>query len=130
MASQCRPRNDAARPAAPGPTLALRQWRSWLTVFACVALITPGLASAAPAWLEPQLQPSTLAPQNNLAPVEPASISVERAARIARRTTGGRVLSTNRAFRGSEPGVEVRLLINGSRVTKVFVDADGEVRGR
>lgn len=92
------------------------------------ALAAPALA--APAWSQPQLQPSALAPQSNLAPAAERGISVERAARIAQRETGGRVLSTNPTLRGGEVGVEVRLLINGARVTKVFVDSDGEVRGR
>ncbi|MEM1229969.1 MAG: hypothetical protein AAGI15_05480 [Pseudomonadota bacterium] len=55
---------------------------------------------------------------------------VERAARIARRETGGRVLSTTRVRRNGAPGVEVRLLINGSRVTTLFVDNEGDVRER
>lgn len=94
-----------------------------------VALMAPAPVAAAPAWMQPQ--PITLNPQSQLAPVaSDRGISVERAARIARRHTGGRVLSTSRVRRGGEAGVEVRLLVNGSRVTKVFVDGDGEVRGR
>ncbi|MFK7913209.1 MAG: PepSY domain-containing protein [Pseudomonadales bacterium] len=88
----------------------------------------PAPVAAAPAWMQPQ--PIKLAPQQLAPTATDRGISVERAARIARRQTGGRVLSTNRVRRGSEAGVEVRLLINGSRVTKVFVDGDGEVRGR
>lgn len=94
----------------------------------CLSLGTATAAHAAPAWM--QAQPATLVPQSNLAPSAERGISVERAARIARRQTGGRVLSTTRVRRSGELGVEVRLLINGSRVTKVFVDDDGEVRGR
>ncbi|MGI9325467.1 MAG: PepSY domain-containing protein [Pseudomonadales bacterium] len=112
-------------------SVSTQRWRlPALALLLCAALGTTLSSHAAPSWLDPQLQPSTLAPQSNLAPVNPPGISIERAAKIAKRTTGGRVLSTSRKLRGGEPGVEVRLLINGSRVTKVFVDSEGEVRGR
>ena len=102
---------------------------SFVLILALAVTLGAAPVVAAPAWMQPQ--PVTLAPQSRLAPtlVDPA-ISVERAARIARRHTGGRVLSTSPVNRGNKAGVEVRLLINGTRVTKVFVDAQGEIQGR
>lgn len=96
--------------------------------------ISAGSAGAQPFWAAPALEPSGLAPQASLAPTPPSGaqelMPVERAARIARRQSGGRVLSTARVQREGGPGVEVRLLINGSRVTTLFVDNDGAVRDR
>jgi hypothetical protein len=99
-----------------------------------ILAISTGGAHAQPFWAAPALEPSGLAPQASLAPTPPSGAAelmpVERAARIARRQSGGRVLSTSRVQRDGGPGVEVRLLINGSRVTTLFVDNDGAVRDR
>ena len=81
-----------------------------------------------PAWAAPWEQ--HVAP-NNLAPTQGRSISVERAVRIARQETGGRVLAATPSRRGSRSGVEVRILKDGgSRVSTIFVEADGSIRRR
>ena len=53
--------------------------------------------------------------------------TAQTAAGIARRETGGRVLSVT-ALEGGEGGYRIRLLLNGGRVTTVLVDARGGVR--
>lgn len=91
------------------------------------ALLGLGFSSAqarSPMWLaaEPQLQPNTL--------VKPPGISLEQATNIVRRQTGGRVLSAAPAGRGGQRGYDVRVLVDGKRVTTVFVDSQGNMRSR
>lgn len=71
---------------------------------------------------ETELKPHTL--------VEPPGISLEQATNIVRRQTGGRVLSAAPAGRGGNRGYEVRVLVDGKRVTTVFVDSRGNLRSR
>jgi len=49
---------------------------------------------------------------------------MEQASDIVRRKTGGRVLSAT----PSAQGYEVRVLVDGKRVKKLFVDGKGNVR--
>jgi hypothetical protein len=79
-------------------------------------------SGAAPFWADadPKLRP------NNL--VKPPGVSLEQATNIVRRQTGGRVLSAAPAGQGGERGYEVRVLVDGKRVTKVFVDDQGNMR--
>ena len=51
----------------------------------------------------------------------------ETASAIARRQTGGRVLSVT-PLEGGQRGYRIRLLLDGGRVTTVLVDAQGSVR--
>lgn len=51
----------------------------------------------------------------------------EMAADIARRETGGRVLSVTPLERGQR-GYRIRLLLDGGRVTTILVDSQGGVR--
>ena len=55
-------------------------------------------------------------------------ISADRAAAIARRSTGGRVLSVN-LTRGKRPVYRVKVLLNSERVRTVVIDArNGSIR--
>lgn len=54
----------------------------------------------------------------------PAAISLEQAADKVRRETGGRVLSATPAEKAGRRGYSVRVLLDGKRVKKVFVDAN------
>jgi hypothetical protein len=83
--------------------------------------LTPAYG-ATPFWAaaEPQLRPHNL--------VKPPGVSLEQATNIVRRQTGGRVLSAAPAGRGGQRGYEVRVLVDGKRVTKVFVDDQGNMR--
>ena len=54
-------------------------------------------------------------------------LTPESAASIARRETGGRVLSVM-PLNGAEQGYRIRLLLDGGRVATILVDARGSVR--
>ena len=53
----------------------------------------------------------------------PTAISLEQAAGKVRRETGGRVLSATPTEKAGRRGYSVRVLLDGKRVKKVFVDA-------
>lgn len=69
-----------------------------------------------------------VAPQsaNSFAPAP--GISVERATAIARRHTGGRVLSTTPKKVPSGMAYKVRMLVDGERVVTVLVDPKGHIK--
>ena len=108
----------------------LRRGASHLAAGIGCALLVFGLLSSgqshaqSPFWLaaEPELKPNTL--------VKPPGISLEQATNIVRRQTGGGVLSAAPAGRGGQRGYEVRVLVDGKRVKKVFVDGQGNMRSR
>jgi len=52
-------------------------------------------------------------------------VSVEQAAAMVRRETGGRVLSAKPVKNNGERGYNVRVLIDGKRVKQYYVDSDG-----
>ena len=54
-------------------------------------------------------------------------ISVEQAAAMVRRETGGRVLSANPVKNNGQRGYNIRVLIDGKRVKQYYVDADGRI---
>jgi uncharacterized membrane protein YkoI len=54
-------------------------------------------------------------------------ISVEQAAAMVRRETGGRVLSANPVKSNGQRGYNIRVLIDGKRVKKYYVDAEGRI---
>ena len=56
-----------------------------------------------------------------------SGISVEQAAAMVRRETGGRVLSANPVKKGGQRGFEVRVLIDGKRVRQYYVDSEGRM---
>jgi len=60
----------------------------------------------------------------------PPGVSMEQAASMVQRQTGGRVLSAAPAERGGAQGYEVRVLVDGKRVKKVFVDGQGNIRSQ
>ena len=57
-------------------------------------------------------------------------ISLEQAADMVRRQTGGRVLSATPVTKGGERGYNVRVLVDGKRVKQYYVDADGRLSSR
>jgi len=69
------------------------------------------------------------AAQNKLVDNQPG-ISIEKATEIARGAFGGRVLSAVPVNRGDKRGFEVRMLLNGKKVKKVFIDHRGDVKSR
>jgi hypothetical protein len=99
---------------------ALRAGWLFAAIFALL-IAAPAAAAARPAWSAPPIEPQTL--------VRPPGISQEQAAGMVARQTGGRVLSTTPAERGGAQGYEVRVLVDGKRVKKVFVDGQGNIRG-
>jgi uncharacterized membrane protein YkoI len=85
----------------------------WL---AFAVMMIPAMAAAAPADVfEKAMEPNRFAP--------PPGISMEQAADMVRRDTGGRVLSATPTERGDRRGYEIRVLLDGKRVKKVFVDS-------
>lgn len=59
-------------------------------------------------------------------------VTLRQAMALARKNTGGRVLSS-KSFNGGKPGAQlhqIRLLVDGERVITVVVDAKGTVRRR
>lgn len=101
---------------------------AFLLVTSVAGLISP-LAQAQEALWEQHLAPNDLVP-SQLAPVNTRNVSVERAIRIVRRETGGRVLAASAGKRKGSPGVNVRTLLDGERVTTFFVHADGRLQKR
>lgn len=67
------------------------------------------------------------AAQQDLAPNQPG-ISLEKALDIVRRKYGGRVLSATPVNSGDKKGFNVRMLLDGKKVKKVFVDSQGRVK--
>ncbi len=67
-------------------------------------------------------EPNTLAPQ--------PGISIEKATSIVRGMFGGRVLSAIPVQRGEKRGYEVRMLLDGKKVKKVFIDHQGRVKSK
>lgn len=94
-------------------------------ILVALSLLVPGSVLAAPDWTrsaQEQLEP------NNL--TRPPGVTLEQAANMVRRQTGGRVLSAAPSSRGGRQGYEVRVLEDGKRVKSYFVDDDGRIRSR
>lgn len=88
-----------------------------------LALMLPGPAAAAPDWrrgAQEQLEPNSF--------VRKPDITLEQAANMVRRRTGGRVLSASPSERGSQRGYDIRVLLDGKRVKSYFVDDQGRIR--
>ena len=62
--------------------------------------------------------------------VSSPGISMEKATAIARRHTGGRVLSASPQNRKAGTSYKVRMLVDGERVVTVTVDHQGRVKGK
>lgn len=69
-----------------------------------------------------QSQPSYYAP--------PPGISLEQAADMIRRQTGGRVLSATPIKKNGQRGYNVRVLVDDKRVKQYYVDSEGRVSKR
>ena len=65
---------------------------------------------------------------NGFAPAP--GISIERATAIARKHTGGRVLSATPKQRSSGTEYRIRMLVDGERVTTVVVDQRGRIKNK
>lgn len=114
----------------PAPRLAAGARRRLLAMLTAgllgAMLMLPEPAAAAPAWargVQQPLEPNSLVNK-------PPGISLEQAANMVRRETGGRVLSASPSERGGRRGYEIRVLVDGKRVKSYFVDGDGRVRSR
>jgi len=57
-------------------------------------------------------------------------VTLEQAADMVRRQTGGRVLSAAPVSKGAERGYNVRVLVDGKRVKQYFVDSEGRMSSR
>jgi uncharacterized membrane protein YkoI len=57
-------------------------------------------------------------------------VSLEQAADMVRRHTGGRVLSATPVNKGGERGYNVRVLVDGKRVKQYYVDSEGRLSSR
>lgn len=101
---------------------------AFLLVTSMASLVSPAIQAQEALW-EQHLAPNDLVP-SQLAPVNTPNVSVERAIRIVRRETGGRVLAASAGKRQGSPGVNVRTLLDGERVTTFFVHADGRLQKR
>ncbi|MEZ5557213.1 MAG: PepSY domain-containing protein [Pseudomonadales bacterium] len=99
-----------------------RSFRLLCLVLAVLCAGSPALAAQWPSWAAEGAEPQSL--------VKPPGISLEQATNMVRRETGGRVLSATPVTRGGETGFEVRVLIDGKRVTKVYVDGQGRIRSQ
>lgn len=60
----------------------------------------------------------------------PPGISLEQAADMVRRETGGRVLSATPVGNGGQRGYNIRVLVDGKRVKQYYVDSEGRVSSR
>ena len=67
-------------------------------------------------------------PGNGFAPAP--GISIEQATAIARKHTGGRVLSATPKQRSSGTEYRVRMLVDGERVMTVVVDHQGRIKNK
>ncbi|MCZ6641107.1 MAG: PepSY domain-containing protein [Gammaproteobacteria bacterium] len=59
-----------------------------------------------------------------------SGISMEEATNIVRGKFGGRVLSAAPVRRGDQRGFEIRMLLDGKKVKKVFIDDQGRVKAK
>ncbi|MCZ6852432.1 MAG: hypothetical protein O7G86_00815 [Gammaproteobacteria bacterium] len=58
---------------------------------------------------------------------KPPGMSLEQAADLVRRETGGRVLSAKPVNKQGRRGYNVRVLLDGKRVKQYYVDAQGRM---
>ena len=56
-----------------------------------------------------------------------SGISVEQAAAMVRRETGGRVLSANPTKKNGQRGYDIRVLVDGKRIKQYYVDDQGRM---
>lgn len=87
-----------------------------------------GLLLLSPLALSPAVQADQQAEPNYYS--RPAGISLEQAADMVRRETGGRVLSASPVNNGGQRGYNIRVLVDGKRVKQYYVDSEGRVSSR
>ncbi len=90
-----------------------------------LSLSTPGHAANSRADL-PDVSPPPAS--NGFAPAP--GISLEKATAIARKHTGGRVLSATPKQRSSGTVYRIRMLVDGERVVTVTVDERGQITNK
>lgn len=126
-------------------TTRLLQTRNKLLAAARSLKQTAGTTLLAPALLSVCLSVGWMGPvwaaqeQTDLPSMKPSSarqsfapapgISLEKATSIARKHTGGRVLSASPRVRSQGTEYRVRMLVDGERVVTVTVDHRGRVQG-
>lgn len=105
----------ARLPNATGLWVKRAEARRWLLVLA-LALPFSMFSAAAPAQQQQSYNYS-----------KQGGISVEQAAAMVRRETGGRVLSANPVKSNGQRGYNIRVLIDGKRVKQYYVDDQGRM---
>ena len=91
------------------------------------AVLALGLVASAHAAQPSDIQPIRTDPTSSFFS-SGGHVSLQQATVIARKLTGGRVLSANSQERGGRTEHRVRMLINGERVVTVTVDDEGHVK--
>ena len=101
--------------------------RSWLTALALpIFLVCLSLPVQAAQGRGKELGQ----PPNSSGFTSAPGISIERATSIARRETGGRVLSATPKQKSSGTEYRIRMLVDGERVITVTVDQHGRIKNR
>ncbi len=94
----------------------------------CGALLT---CAAIPATAQPLPGLNGMTKETSTSYLVPQpGISLQEATAIARKHTGGKVLSANPRQRGSVMEYRVRMLVDGQRVVTLTVDSEGQIRNR
>ncbi len=105
---------------------------SWAMPLAPVLMgVWLSVACVGPVWAaEKQTDLPSMKPSSARQSFAPApGISLEQATSIARKHTGGRVLSASPRVRSQGTEYRVRMLVDGERVVTVTVDHRGRVQG-
>lgn len=120
------------RSLAPGLQRTVAALRGRLPGRGRLAVLVLSLGLGAPGSAAAQPSPADQLLPNRLVPTQPPinDKAVEEAMRLVRERTGGRVLAAKKSFRRGTSGVSVRVLIEGATVVTVFVDDEGQIRGR
>ena len=95
-------------------------WLAWVVPLLLLCLAAPGHAAPARNGLGDS--------RSSFAPAP--GITIEKATAIARKHTGGRVLSATPRQRSNGTEYRIRLLVDGQRVITVTVDSQGRIRNR
>lgn len=101
--------------------------RRFLHAFGVLLLGSAMLCSASVQAAEHR-HPNGAPPANSFAPAP--GISIEKATAIARKHTGGRVLSATPKSRSKGTEYRIRMLVDGERVMTVVVDHKGRIKNK
>jgi hypothetical protein len=111
--------------------LAHRRFLVLPLLLACLALPVEAASSHNDKRNETRNELKDLANPSGSSSFAPApGISVEKATSIARRATGGRVLSATPKQRSAGTEYRVRMLVDGERVVTVTVDHKGRIKNK